>query len=212
MISADIYNNFLQYLLEGNKKKCTEITIALINENVSVKEIYELLFKKALYEVGELWEFGKITVATEHLASAIVETLLNLVYATINNLENSNKSIVVCCIENELHQIGSKMIADIFEKNGWETYYLGANTPLNELMKFIDQVKPDYLALSMSIYFHMPLLEKWMITIRDSYPNLPILVGGQAFNHGGHELLSKFKFVNYLEDLNKIEIFTQKLN
>ena len=50
---------------------------------VSIKIIYEKLFKISLYKIGELWEYNKISVATEHLASAIVESILNENYLQI---------------------------------------------------------------------------------------------------------------------------------
>jgi methanogenic corrinoid protein MtbC1 len=52
------------------------------------------------------------------------------------------------------------MIADIFELNGWDGYFLGANMPVHELIKFIDDKKPDLLDLSLSIYFQSKPLSR----------------------------------------------------
>lgn len=38
--------------------------------------MYQDLVQRSLYEVGELWERGHVSVATEHLATAITESLL----------------------------------------------------------------------------------------------------------------------------------------
>lgn len=61
---------------------------------IPVQYLYENIIKKSLYEVGELWESNKITVATEHLASAIVEAILNELYFTI---VGGKKNIKECC-------------------------------------------------------------------------------------------------------------------
>lgn len=55
--------------------------------------LYETIIKKALYEVGELWEYNKISVATEHLASAIVEGILNEFYFKIISSDKINKTV-----------------------------------------------------------------------------------------------------------------------
>ena len=49
----------------------------------------------------------------------------------------------------------------------------------------VEYVKPDLLAISLSIYSNIPVFEKMIQIIREQKPNLPFLVGGQAFRRGG---------------------------
>ena len=42
--------------------------------------------------------------------------------------------MVATCIGGELHEIGIRMVADFFEMEGWDTYYLGANTPADAVV------------------------------------------------------------------------------
>ena len=206
------HKEFLDLLVMGNRIGCSEFVLKQLDNNVSIKSIYEDIIKNALYEVGELWEYNKISVATEHLASAIVETIINVLYYRVISHEKNNKKIVVACVENEFHQIGIKMVSDMFEMHGWTTNFLGANTPTHELINFTRTTKPDLLALSLSIYFHVPILEKMLQTIRKEFPDLPILVGGQAFRNGAKEVLLKYDNVTYLPDLHSVEIFIKNLN
>ena len=104
------------------------------------------------------------------------------------------------------------MVADIFEMNGWDAHFLGANTPTKELIDFIKNINPDILALSLSIYFHLPVLETMLQSITKELPELFILVGGQAFRHGGKEVLEKYKNVIYKPDLKSIEVLIKNLN
>lgn len=206
------HKEFLHLLLSGNRLKCSELANNYLNNGVSIKILYETILKKALYEVGELWEYNKISVATEHLASAIVERILNELYIQIISSVKINKTVIVACVENEFHQIGIKMISDLFEMNGWNSYFLGANTPTNELISFSKTIKPDVFAISISIYFHLPELEKMILILRKEFPELPILVGGQAFRHGGQDILLKYENVIYKPDLNSTELFIKNFN
>ena len=113
---------FINLLISGNRKLCSEFAKNYMSGGAQIEELYELILKKALYQVGELWETNKISVATEHLASAIVEAILNEFYSTIISEKKINKTVIVACVENEFHQIGIKMISDIFELNGWNSY------------------------------------------------------------------------------------------
>lgn len=203
------HKSFLGTLLAGNRKEASRIVHDMIHINgMGVQALYETIIKKALYDIGEMWERGEISVATEHLASAIVEAILNELYSKVISSDTPNDyTVVVSCVENEHHQVGSKMVADVFEMNGWNTHFLGANTPTLELKRFIDNMKPQWLALSVSIYFHIPDLEKMIGEIRQSFPDMKILAGGQAFRHGGIEVLEKYRNVSYLPDLFSLDAY-----
>ena len=154
ILSDNITSDFLQGLLNGDKKKCSALTHQYLQRNPSIKDLYEGVFKTALYEVGTLWEKNKITVATEHMATAITESILNELFEQLISNERINKKVVLVCTEDEKHQVGIKMVADLFEMKGWESFFLGAGFPTNELIKFIHQNQPDIVAISLSIYFN----------------------------------------------------------
>lgn len=205
MIGNEIYSDFLSALLEGDRRSCISITEKIISENTPVKEIYLNLFQRALYQVGELWERNRISVSVEHMATAIVEGLFTLVYPMIFSAEHTGKKAVISCLANEFHQIGAKMVADIFELNGWDGYFLGANVPVEELIKFIDDKKPDLLGLSLSIYFNMNILEETLDVVKHNFPDLDIIVGGQAFRWGGTEAFPGFNGVTYIGSIDSLE-------
>jgi methanogenic corrinoid protein MtbC1 len=206
------HKEFLNVLISGNRSKSSELARNYLNQGISIEVLYETIIKMALYEVGELWEYNKISVATEHLASAIVEGILNELYFKIISGDKINKTVIASCVESEFHQIGIKMISDVFEMNGWNSYFLGANTPTNELISFSKTIKPDIVAISLSIYFHLPILEKMIPIIRKEFPELPILVGGQAFRYGGQDILLKYENVIYKPDLNSTKLFIRNYN
>ncbi len=212
ILAQNTHKEFLNLLISGNRSLCSEFAQKYVNNNVSIQTLYENILKKALYEIGELWEYNKISVATEHLASAIVEAILNEFYSKIILKEKIDKTVIVACVENEFHQIGIKMISDIFEMNGWHAHFLGANTPTSDLISFTKTIKPDLLAISLSIYFHLPMLENMIQNIRKEFPELPILVGGQAFRHGGTDVLLKYENVIFKPDLKGAELFIKTLN
>lgn len=195
------YDQFLNALLEGDRSVCANIIRGQLNKGVPVIEIYESLLKTALYQVGELWEHNKISVATEHLASAIIEAILNEIYPSIRANRNVQKSVALTCVEGELHEVGIRMVSDVFEMHAWNTLFLGSNTPASELARFLKEKNPDVLAISISLYFHIPALEAMIRKISAEFPNLLIFTGGQAFRHGGEAVLSKYKNVIYTPDL-----------
>ncbi|EMS78976.1 cobalamin B12-binding domain-containing protein [Desulfotignum phosphitoxidans] len=208
MITESLYQEYLTLLLEGNRRECARIVQQLLDRDIEIKTLYADLFQKSLYEVGRLWEFNKISVAKEHLVTAISEGLLNLVYPrlfdkTVSDAGNDRK-VVISCAANEFHQVGGKMVADIFELNGWDSQFIGANTPVDHMLTHIQDEKPDLVGLSVSVYFNMPALKAGLAAIRGNFQHLDILVGGQAFNWGGTEISRQYSGTTYVPSLDRL--------
>lgn len=207
-----IVHDFLHNLLKGNRANCSSIARQYLEKNPSIKDLYEEVFKVALYEVGRLWETNQITVATEHLATAITEGILNELFEQIITKNKVNKKVVVACVQNEQHQVGIKMVADVFEMKGWESFFLGTGIPTSELVTFIREIKPDILAISLSVYFNFANLLKMLELLRSEFPELQIILGGQAFSRASDETLSHLGNVVLLPDLYLLEKYIETIN
>jgi len=207
MISHQLYKDYLDQLLDGKRIDCRRIVQHLLDQSISIKELYTELFQKSLYEVGELWEFNRISVAKEHLATAITEGLLNLTYPNLFETEpyERGKKVVVSCAANEFHQIGGKMVADIFELNGWDAQFLGANTPVDHMLEHIQEVRPNLVGLSLSIFFNIESLKRGIEAIRSNFANLDIFIGGQAFRSGGVDIVRRYSGTEYIPSLDELE-------
>jgi MerR family transcriptional regulator, light-induced transcriptional regulator len=207
-----VHHHFLSTLLSGDRSSCSGIAHEYAGQH-SVSDLYENLFKQSLYDIGKLWERNKISVATEHMASSIVEAILNEFYEDILSDEPNNRKVIVACVENEYHQIGIKMVSDVFEMNGWQTHFLGANTPTHDLIVYAKTISPDLIAISLSIYFNLPTLDTMIQTIRRELGGgVPLLIGGQAFAHGGKEMLQNYDNVKYKHDLKETDHYIKIFN
>ncbi len=202
----DFYNN----LVEGNKEKCSEIVKILLDEGVDLKEIYVELFQKALYRIGKLWDHNEISIPEEHMATQIVEALISK-YAPSSPVSSKNKAVVTC-IDKEFHEIGAKMVAHIFEVNGWKTYYLGASVPLKELLKFVKQSDPEIIALSWSLYLNLARFLEVVDNLTKLFPTIKILVGGQALAENSNQLLKKYPNVRHIPSIYELDEYLKKLN
>lgn len=123
MITEELYQIFLKSLLKGDKGECLHIVKTLLENNIAIRDLYVELFQKSMYKVGELWERNEISVAREHLATTITESLLSSTYPYIFTGEQTAKKAIISCAANEYHQLGGKMVADIFEL-AWLGYTL----------------------------------------------------------------------------------------
>ncbi len=204
-ISDTIFETYFQHLIKGDKMACMRMVDNLKSNQLAVEVIYTDLFQRSLYQVGEYWEMNKISVATEHMATAITEHLMIRLQVDLFAKERVGKKAVIACIANEHHQIGAKMIADIFEMNGWDGYFIGANTPTDELIRFIDSQRPDVVGISLSIYFNMPLFKTAIEKIRSAFPKTPLIFGGQAFRWGGLDIVELYDNISFIGSLPSLQ-------
>lgn len=207
-----IKKKYLELLLNGKKQVCLEIVNDLLEHDTDIKDLYIGLLQDALYKVGKLWEHNKISVAKEHLATSITEFILNTIYPKIFSSEHIGKKAIVACLPNEFHQIGAKMVADIFELNAWDGYFLGSNVPSSDLMKMVNDVKPDLVGISMSLYFNISELVRVLNELNNSFPYQKIIVGGQGFIIGGKDFISSFPNVTYIPDIFVLEQHIKKIS
>jgi MerR family transcriptional regulator, light-induced transcriptional regulator len=203
---------FLKALLEGKRDTCSELAHRYLDEHPSLTDLYEHVIRKALYEVGRLWEVNKITVATEHLATAITEGILNELFEKLTAQKKYTKKVVLACVENENHQVGIKMVADVFEMKGWDSNFPGTGLSNSQLIDYITKIQPDVIAISLSIYFNFTQLMQLVALVREHFPEIEILVGGQAFKHLSTETIQTLGKVLYISDLYILERFIDTIN
>lgn len=209
MLTTEKHKEYLSSLLRGDQTGALQIVEEATNSGYRLEDVYENLMKPALYEVGLLWEYNRISVATEHMATAISEYILNQVFGKISQKKFA-KTVVLACVNEELHQVGIKMVGDVFERNGWQSYFLGAGIPSNELIRFVKESKPDMLAISLSVYFNFAALLSMIHSIRSQCPDLSIIVGGQAFTRFSPTQEQSLG-VQYFRDLYALEKYLQTI-
>lgn len=208
MITEEIYDKYLISLLAGKRLECRTIIQNLLDRSIEITDLHENLIKRSMYKVGELWELNEITVANEHLATAISDTLLNLTYPYIFKTKRNGKKAVIACCTNELHQLGAKMVADTIEFNGWDSHFLGANTPLDDMIRYIDEISPAIVGISLSYRPNLDHLKRAVETVRREFPHLDLLVGGHAFLGGGLDgpgFIKEYPGVEYVPSLKLLE-------
>lgn len=113
--------------------------------------------------------------------------------------------MVVACVADEYHQLGARMIADFCEMRGWRGHFLGANTPLPDLLQVLATKRPTMLGLSLSIHTNLPRLLAAVEAVEHAHPDLPILVGGQALRWGDVSALDRSPNVSRIESLDQLD-------
>src|SRR5919112_2854427 len=103
----------------------------------SLLDFYEKLLIPVLHKIGDQWEKGEIDVATEHVCSNATNSLIDLINQKNINKKTSksslssttNRPIILCTPEGELHSIGCKIIESLLLEKGYEVYNITSALP-----------------------------------------------------------------------------------
>jgi methanogenic corrinoid protein MtbC1 len=175
-------NVVLQKLLDGKKAEAATYVVKLVQDGLSLKDCYLKLFQPIQYEVGRLWHTHQISVAQEHYVTSAAQLIMSQFYSQIFNHEKTGNTLVAACISEEQHEIGLRMVTDLLEMDGWDTYFLGANTPLNTIPDTIIEKKAKVIAISITLSSHLYYMDILLNLVKQKVPYVKVLVGGYPFN------------------------------
>jgi MerR family transcriptional regulator, light-induced transcriptional regulator len=177
-----LQQRYLAAQLAGDRREALRL---LVDEGllrgIPLQDIHLKVIQPSQYEIGRLWQENRISVAQEHLATAISQLALSHLYRHLPRDPSNGKVVMVSCVEGELHELGARMASDFLEMAGFEVRFLGANVPTSHLVRMVREQTPDLLALSVSMTYHLPALRTALDQVRAVAPRLPLAVGGQAF-------------------------------
>jgi DNA-binding transcriptional MerR regulator/methanogenic corrinoid protein MtbC1 len=97
-------------------------------------------------QIGDAWENGKISVATEHLATNYLRQRL-LMWMLSGPPARRVRPIVMACAPDEWHEGSLLMIGALLRRQGWPVAYLGQAVPLPDLAAFIRDIRPPLVVL-----------------------------------------------------------------
>lgn len=181
---GELAEKFLRFLLNGERYAASRLILDAVDSGVEVKDIYLHVFQASQREIGRLWQINQVSVAQEHFCTAATQLIMAQLYPRIFRTEKHGRRIVATSIGGELHEIGVRIVTDFFEMEGWDTYYLGANSPTSAILQALSDRKADVLAVSATMTFHIRAVENLIAAVRaaEDLKVVKILVGGYPFN------------------------------
>lgn len=180
---AELAARYVGALLAGDRHLASRMILNTVEGGLPVREVYLDVVSPAQHEIGRLWQMDRISVAQEHYFTAATQQVMSRLHPWIFTTPRIGRSLIVTSVSRELHELGARMVADFFELAGWDAYYLGASTPMTDLIAAIVDRRPDLVAISATMTPNVALVGRFVRGIR-AHPEIaevPILVGGYPF-------------------------------
>lgn len=141
-------------------------------------DFFDKILKPVMTDIGSDWETGKISIATEHVASNTAQTLVKNIMEQVKGSGNKKK-ILICVPVGEEHHLGCDVLEAYLSTKGFKVYNMGTSVPTESILSFIDNNKPDAIIISITIKDNLLAGQRLVRKINKEL-DIPIFVGGLA--------------------------------
>jgi methanogenic corrinoid protein MtbC1 len=181
-------DRYLQALLSRDRDEASRLVSEALAAGTPLADLYTGVFRPSQRELGRLWQVDRVSIAQEHYCTAATQMIMSRLYAGVFSAPRRGTQLLAATVTGNLHELGIRMVVDLFELAGWDTVYLGAQTP-EVIQAAVIARRPPIVALSAALPMHLPAVERVVRALRaePACAGTLITVGGRAF-HSDPEL------------------------
>jgi hypothetical protein len=160
-----------------------------------------------LYEIGEEWKQGALSVEAEHRFTAFCEKITGLVETTIAASNGATHDATLLFLMNapgNRHLLGLRVLALWVHDHGAKVRIIEGTEEVS-LMRSIAADKPKYLLVSMAVADQRSGVAEIAKAVQMLSPSVQprVIVGGYPVKAG---LISSISGAELLSDINELEI------
>jgi methanogenic corrinoid protein MtbC1 len=183
------YEIFLDLLSAEDREGAISYALGLLEQgDVDVVELYEGILGPALKNMTCQAGGKKWSIWQEHMRTSIVRTIIECCHLYVakewkkRSGPESKGSVVLACPTEEYHEIGIRMVADMFTMAGYDVALIGANTPFADIVSAVEYFNPKFLGISATSSYALFAAERAIKKVRENNVSIMIIVGGIAFD------------------------------
>lgn len=189
-----VYDEFYSAFVRLDKEACVSIIYRALSDNtISIFDLYEGVLRRSLEHISDKESDPTHKIWKEHIQSSIVRTVLEMAFPFVlkqRGVQAKGRAAIVCP-DQEQHELGARMVSDYMTLLGYQTWFVGRNTPKEEFNDMIGQLSLDVVALSVTNYFNLSAAIKTVDMIQKEHPAVKILAGGRAIEHNPDVLMQR---------------------
>lgn len=220
----NLYAPYLAALVSMDKPACVQLVLKAVSEGrIGLVDLYTEVLARALNELSDS-ELGQPdAIWREHVRSEITRTVIECCYPAVvaevnaraqdrsaaDRTGGAKKRVMIVLPAEEFHELGARMGADFFQLAGFETLFVGANTPVESILNGIGHFQPDYVDLHVVNYYNLFKAKDLLNQIQHQYPKVRLLASGGAFS-GEAGQLERFGPVCLVRSLADIEALLEE--
>lgn len=180
-----LYEEFQLAFQALDKERCVQLSYdALADGTTSIEELYENVLRRSLAVLTDKETDPTHKVWKEHIQSSIVRTIIEMAYPFVMKRRSINqyKKAAVVCPDGEQHELGARMVSDYLWLMGYETYFVGRDTPRWDFLDMIKALELDVVAISVTNYYNLSKALQTVVDVKEHFPEVILVAGGRGLD------------------------------
>lgn len=177
---SDYLGRLTSRLVEGDEAGAWAVVESALAAGLPLEDAYLKLLSPAMHAIGDGWQSASLTVADEHLASAVTSRLVGRLGPRMRKRGRTRGTVVLGAPSTDPHSLPVAMLADLLRGRGFAVIDLGADVPGESFAEAIASAQRLVaVAIGCSTSGNERNVRRAIRAIRD-VTDAPVLAGGGA--------------------------------
>lgn len=183
-MSEPLLIRYLQPLLAGRRAECFDLIAHARQSDTPSEDLLCDVVWPAMAQIERLYNSDRINAAVEHMAARINRTVADQLQAHLPKRPPRDKRILIASADAAGEELGAQLMADLFQADGWEVYFIGGGVPDDEILALVGQLRPTVFLIFGAHPEAVANTRAMIERIRDVgiCPAMNIVVTGGIFN------------------------------
>jgi len=177
---GDAAVEFLGRLRQRRRRDAADYLVSLSGSGQPAGSIVSDVVLPSLAELGARWQRAEITVADEHVATAVCRYAILRLFDSLDRAASNGKRALVCCAPGEEHELAAELVAEYLDLKGWEVFSVGRSSPQDDILKAAGSFRPDSVFISVTLVANLPTAHDLVMALRQALPGAAVVLGGRA--------------------------------
>jgi excisionase family DNA binding protein len=174
-------------LVSGDEPGAWGVVEAALASGTTPADVHTELLAPALASVGSRWETGDLSVAQEHLATAVATRIIGRLGPRFARKGRAKGVVLVTTPPGERHAIPSLMVSDLLRGAGFEVVDLGADVPDDALADIIKDLDGLFaVCISSTRQDADQAIRLTVDAVHRGAPDVPVFAGGASITDADH--------------------------
>ncbi len=179
---------YLDAVWQGERATATDVALGLLAGGVPGELIISNLLAQAQSIVGSAWQQGQWSIAGEHLATSITESVVQdltrvAMQAPGSPRPGSRGQAAVVCGEDEWHALPALLATAVLRLRGAHVTYAAPSLPADDLVEYLVHDGPTVVAVACSAPMNLAGAWRTISALRSG--GMTVVCGGHGFGRDG---------------------------
>lgn len=171
-----------QRIIDGHKTDIDKDLQKAMDKGHAPLDIINQFLMDGMKIVGERFGAGEMQLPFVLQSATTMKTAVAFLEPFMDKEDagQSRGSIVLATVKGDVHDIGKNLVDIILSNNGFEVHNLGVKQPIEDILKAVEQHKPDVIGMSGLLVKSTLIMKQNLEILNERGFDIPVILGGAA--------------------------------